>query len=59
MRTLVALALAAVGVWLVVRRRSADGRRVVVAWQDGSELELRPGSAEHERLTALAAEALR
>jgi len=59
MRALVALGLAAAGVWLLLRRRSAGGHRVVVAWRDGSELELRPGSAGHERLTALAGEALR
>jgi hypothetical protein len=50
--------LAAVGAWLLLRRRAADGRRVVVAWQDGSELEFRPGSREHDRLTALAGQVL-
>ena len=53
------LALAGAGVWLLLRRRSEDERRVVVAWQDGSELELRAGSAERERLVSIAAEALR
>ena len=59
MRALVAVALAAAGAWLLLRRRSAGGGSVVVAWRDGSELELRPGSPEHDRLTALAGEALR
>jgi hypothetical protein len=58
MRALLALTLAAVGAWLLLRRRAADGRRVVVAWQDGSELEFRPGSREHDRLTALAGQVL-
>jgi hypothetical protein len=57
-RAVAALVLAAVGAWLLLRHRSSDGRRVVVAWQDGSELELRPGSVEHDRLTALAGEAV-
>jgi hypothetical protein len=53
------LALAGAAVWLLLRRRSQDERRVLVAWQDGSELELRAGSAERERLVSIAAEALR
>ena len=53
------LALAGAVVWLLLRRRSEDERRVVVAGQDGSELELRGGSAERERLVSIAGEALR
>ena len=53
------LALAGAVVWLLLRRRSEDERRVLVAWQDGSELELRAGSAERERLVSIAAEVVR
>jgi hypothetical protein len=53
------LALAGAALWLLLRRRSQDERRVLVAWQDGSELELRACSAERERLVSIAAEALR
>jgi len=55
---LLLLALGAVGVWLLLRRRGADQRRVVVAWDDGSELVLRPGSPDCERLVEIAEEAL-
>ena len=58
MRTLTAVVLAVIGVWLLLRRR-ADGDRVVVAWGDGSELELEPRSPDRERLVAVAREALR
>ena len=37
----------------------ARRRHVVVAWDDGSELELREGSEERDRLVAIAARALR
>jgi hypothetical protein len=57
MRLVVLLTLA-VGVWLVLRRRERDERRVVVAWEDGSELELRRGSSERESLVAIAREAV-
>jgi hypothetical protein len=50
---LVSLA-AAVGAWYVLRRRQVDDHRVVVSWEDGSELELPPGSPERERLTRIA-----
>ena len=53
---LVLVLLAALGVWLALRRREGDDRRVVVAWEDGSELRLRSGSAERERLQAIARE---
>ena len=59
MRPLAAGALAVLGAWLLLRRRRGDERRVVIAWGDGSELELRPGSAERGRLLSLAQEALR
>ncbi len=58
MRTLLALVLAVVGAWLLLRRRS-EAEQVVVAWGDGSELELEPRSPERERLVAVAREALR
>jgi hypothetical protein len=55
---LLLLVLAGLGVWLLIRRREADDRRVVVAWDDGSELVLRHGSPERDRLAAIAQEAL-
>ena len=58
MRLVLLLALA-VAAWLVLRRREPDERRVVVSWEDGSELELRPGSGARESLVAIAREALR
>jgi hypothetical protein len=57
-RTLLAAVLAVIGVWLLLRRRQ-DPEHVVVAWSDGSELELVPGSPERETLVAVAREALR
>ena len=54
MRILLGLVLAALGAWLVLRRRTPDGQRVVVGWEDGSELELGAGSEERERLAAVA-----
>ena len=56
---LVLLAVAAVGAYLLLRRRRTDPRRVVVGWSDGSELELRPGAPERDRLLELAGGALR
>jgi hypothetical protein len=56
---LLLLAIGAVGVWLVLRRRGLDGRRVVVTWEDGSELEFGTGSPERERLVEIAGEVLR
>ena len=60
MRTATAVVLAVFGVWLLLRRRT-DAERVVVAWGDGSELELElePGSPGRDRLVAVAQEALR
>jgi hypothetical protein len=57
-RVLLGLVLAALGAWLVLRRRTPDGLRVVVGWEDGSELELAAGSEERERLAAVARGAL-
>jgi hypothetical protein len=57
MRLLLLVAVA-VGAWLLLRRRTADERRVVVAWEDGAELELRTGSDDRERMVAIAREAL-
>lgn len=59
MRLLVLSLAAAVGAWLVLRRRRVDGHRVVVAWEDGSELQLTPGSPERERLARIAEGVLR
>jgi hypothetical protein len=58
-RALLAVGLAAVGAWLVLRRRSEDERHVVVAWADGSELELGLGSPVRDELISLAEGALR
>ena len=58
MKTLVGLVLAVLGAWLLLRRRS-EAEHVVVAWGDGSQLELEPRSPERERLVAVAREALR
>jgi hypothetical protein len=55
---LVLLAAAALGAWLLLRRRG-DGHRVLVAWEDGSELVLGPGAPGRERMVAVAQEALR
>jgi hypothetical protein len=55
---LVLLAVAGLVAWLVLRRRGEDELRVVVAWEDGSEVDLRDGAAERERLVAIAAGAL-
>jgi hypothetical protein len=57
MRLLLLVAVA-VGAWFLLRRRAADERRVVVAWEDGAELELRNGSDNRERMVAIAREAL-
>ena len=59
MRGLVAVALTVLGAWLLLRRRAADEHRVVVAWEDGSELELGAGSDERDRLVSVARAALR
>jgi hypothetical protein len=56
---LVLLAAAVVGAWLLLRRGRADEHRVVVAWADGSELELGEGVPARERLVSIAEGALR
>ena len=57
---LLLVAVAAVALaWLVRRRGSDDGRRVVVAWQDGSELELPSRSSDGERFVAIARQVIR
>jgi len=53
------LAAAGLGLWLLLRRRSGTEGHVVVAWDDGSELELREDSEERDRLVAIAVRALR
>jgi hypothetical protein len=55
---LVLLAVAAAAAWLLLRRRGRNERLVAVSWQDGSELELRAGSPERERLVTIAREVL-
>ena len=53
------LAAAAVGAWLVLRRRrTGDERQVVVGWADGSELDLGEGPSR-QRLVSIAEGALR
>jgi hypothetical protein len=51
---LVLLGVVAVAAWLLFRRRARDDLRVVVGWEDGSELELRRGSPEREALVTIA-----
>ena len=46
---LLLLGAAAVAAWLVLRRRGGDARRVVVAWDDGSEVDLAAGTSMPER----------
>ena len=58
MRALTAIVLTVIGAWLLLRRRR-DEEHVVVAWADGSELQLEPRSPGRERLVAVAREALR
>jgi hypothetical protein len=55
---LVLFIAAAVGAWLVHRRRRAHDHRVVVAWEDGSELAFERRSPERERLVEIAGRAL-
>lgn len=55
----VLLAVAAFAGWLLWRRGRGDLPRVVVAWQDGSELSLRGRTERYEQLIALAAGAIR
>ncbi len=56
---LAVLVAAAIAAWLLLRRRgSGDGRRVLVAWADGSELELASGTPERDRLLAIAEDAV-
>ena len=53
------LALAGAVALLLLRRRGrADEPRVVIAWWDGTEIRLREGRAEHERIVAAAGRAL-
>jgi hypothetical protein len=55
---LVLVLAALVGAWLVYRRRRADDHRVVVAWEDGSEVALEQRSPEREQLVEIAGRAL-
>ena len=56
---LLLLAAAAVTAYVLLRHRRNDPRRVVVGWEDGSELELRPGTGERDRLVEVAGGGLR
>ena len=56
---LVLLAAAALAAYVLVRRRRADPRRVIVAWADGSEVELTADAPERARLLEVAERALR
>jgi hypothetical protein len=56
---LLLLAAAAVTAYVLLRGRRKDQRRVVVGWEDGSELELRAGTGERDRLLEVAGGALR
>ncbi len=58
MRLLV-VAVAALAAYVLTRLRRKDSRRVVVAWRDGSEVELRPGTPERDRLVEVARGAFR
>jgi hypothetical protein len=40
------------------RRRPTAEPQVVIAWPDGTEIRLREGRAEHERIVAVAGRAL-
>ena len=48
------LGVAGLGLRLLLRRGRSEPLRVVVAWRDGSELELRGGTTERHRLVAVA-----
>jgi len=50
--------LAAAAAAVLWRRGRADEPRVVIAWPDGTEIRLREGRAEHERIVAVAGRAL-
>ena len=51
---LVLLGAVASALWVVLRRGRSEPLRAVVAWRDGSELELPGGTPERERLVAVA-----
>ena len=53
------LALAAAVALVLWRRGRAEEPRVVVVWRDGTEIRLREGRTEHERIVAVAEQALR
>ena len=54
-----ALLVLAAAVALLLRRRGRAGEpRVAIAWRDGTEVRLRKGGAEHERIVAAAGRAL-
>jgi len=48
------LGAVASALWIVLWRGRSEPLRVVVAWRDGSELELRGGTSERRRLVAVA-----
>ncbi len=48
------LALAALALLVLLRRRRAESPRVVVAWQDGAEVALAEATPEHGRIVGTA-----
>ena len=55
---LVALLVAGIAAWRLLRRRTGENR-VTVGWMDGSSIELDAGQRQRERLLATAAGVLR
>jgi hypothetical protein len=55
---LAVVVLAAVAAAVVWRQRRTAEPQVVIAWPDGTEIRLREGRAEHERIVAVAGRAL-
>jgi hypothetical protein len=55
---LAVVVLAAVAAAVLWRRRRTAEPQVVIAWPDGTEIRLREGRAEHERIVAVAGRAL-
>jgi hypothetical protein len=53
-RLLVAAVIALAAYVLARLRRKDPQGRVVVGWRDGSEVELRPGTPERDRLVEIA-----
>jgi hypothetical protein len=58
MRRVVVVLAAISGAWFLYRRRRGGDDRVVLAWEDGSEVALEYGSPGHARLVEIAGRAL-